>query len=485
MLDLKHDTEQPLYTIGRVAEMTGVAPSTLRAWEDAYGLLHPARSEGGTRIYTAGDVDLVHQIKELQQKEHLGLQVIASLLGVNGAAETAPSKRGQPSTINPEELARLFALAKDAGVAIENARLLVKERHRSAVFLAITALQHRLTTAMSRDAVFPFVAEVIQKELGFPLVNIFSLVPGEDKLRLLAAAGELAPKETVEVILRLSQRGPNERAARSGKPQLQPDLRRARHQEMGRLFPRSRSELVVPILLRDRVLGTLDVHRTVPGAFEEADLLALQILAEQVALVLEANATFSNLQKVNRQLLAALEVSTALSAELHPEKLLEMIVSHAGELSGAETVAVPVRQCCAGEETVRYVAAWGRHADVLRGLEVPLAQAGFCGWVISHQEPLLTDRAQRDPRANKDLLLRLKVKTALVVPMVSPSGVEGGLTSLNKRDGGSFTLQDQQLLHLLANHAAVAMRNSRFLGEEKGFPYREGGNKECAIRPVS
>ncbi len=477
MLELEHDSEQPLYTIGRVAKITGVASSTLRAWEESHGLLLPSRSKGGTRLYSPRDLDMVRQIKELQQNHHLGLQVIASLLGLDGGVRSAAPKRVQPAAINPEELAHLFALAKDAGVAIENARLLDKERHRSAVFQAITALQHRLTTALSRDAVFPYIAEVIQKELGFPLVNIFSLVAGEDKLRLLAAAGELAPKEIPEIALRLSQHGPNERAARSGKPQLQRDLRRERHPELGRFFPRSRSELVVPILLRGRVLGTLDVHRTEPGAFEEADLLALQILAEQVALVLEANAAFGNLQKLNRQLMAALEVSTALSAELHPEKLLDLIVQHAGDLSGAETVAVPVRHCCAGEETVRYVAAWGRHADALRGLEVPLAQAGFCGWVISHQTPLLTERAQRDPRANKDLLLRLKIKTALVVPMVSPGGVEGGLTSLNKRDGGSFTEQDQQLLHLLANHAAVALRNSRFLCEEKGFPYREGGNK--------
>lgn len=40
-----------MHTVKRAAELTGVAPDTLRAWERRYGVVEPGRSEGGYRLY--------------------------------------------------------------------------------------------------------------------------------------------------------------------------------------------------------------------------------------------------------------------------------------------------------------------------------------------------------------------------------------------------------------------------------------------------
>jgi MerR family transcriptional regulator, light-induced transcriptional regulator len=50
--------------IGELSRRTGVAPELLRAWERRYGLLHPARSDGGFRLYSDADerrVELMRQ----------------------------------------------------------------------------------------------------------------------------------------------------------------------------------------------------------------------------------------------------------------------------------------------------------------------------------------------------------------------------------------------------------------------------------------
>ncbi|HYW75287.1 MAG TPA: MerR family transcriptional regulator [Gammaproteobacteria bacterium] len=57
-----NEPANPCYSISAVSEMTGVNPSTLRAWERRYGLLQPQRSEGGQRLYTTHDVDRVRRI---------------------------------------------------------------------------------------------------------------------------------------------------------------------------------------------------------------------------------------------------------------------------------------------------------------------------------------------------------------------------------------------------------------------------------------
>jgi MerR family transcriptional regulator/heat shock protein HspR len=54
----------PLYGISVAAELTGVNPQMLRAYE-ARGLLEPHRTDGGTRRYSYHDLQLVHRITAL------------------------------------------------------------------------------------------------------------------------------------------------------------------------------------------------------------------------------------------------------------------------------------------------------------------------------------------------------------------------------------------------------------------------------------
>lgn len=55
----------PKYRIRAVAEKTGIAAATLRAWERRYGIPEPARSTGRYRLYSDRDVDLVRRVARL------------------------------------------------------------------------------------------------------------------------------------------------------------------------------------------------------------------------------------------------------------------------------------------------------------------------------------------------------------------------------------------------------------------------------------
>lgn len=54
-----------MYTIKWVAEQLGLAPGTLRAWEQRYGVVHPTRSEGGYRLYDDADLDALRTMAQL------------------------------------------------------------------------------------------------------------------------------------------------------------------------------------------------------------------------------------------------------------------------------------------------------------------------------------------------------------------------------------------------------------------------------------
>jgi CheY-like chemotaxis protein len=49
--------KRPVYSIGAIAGMLGVETATLRAWEERYGVVVPARSDGGQRIYSRDQLE--------------------------------------------------------------------------------------------------------------------------------------------------------------------------------------------------------------------------------------------------------------------------------------------------------------------------------------------------------------------------------------------------------------------------------------------
>ena len=69
-----------VYGISVAADLVGMAPQTLRLYEDR-GLLDPARTAGGTRRYSQDDLDRLRRIGELLG-DGLNLAGIAAVLGL-------------------------------------------------------------------------------------------------------------------------------------------------------------------------------------------------------------------------------------------------------------------------------------------------------------------------------------------------------------------------------------------------------------------
>ena len=67
-------TSERFFTIGEVAEMTGVKPSVLRYWEQEFKQLRPLRRrKGAHRLYGPKDVEIVRCIQHLLREEGLSI----------------------------------------------------------------------------------------------------------------------------------------------------------------------------------------------------------------------------------------------------------------------------------------------------------------------------------------------------------------------------------------------------------------------------
>lgn len=62
------------YKISEVAELIGLPPSTLRFWERKFTIIKPHRNEGGTRFYTASDIEKIRIVAFLVKEKGMKLE---------------------------------------------------------------------------------------------------------------------------------------------------------------------------------------------------------------------------------------------------------------------------------------------------------------------------------------------------------------------------------------------------------------------------
>ena len=85
--------------IGELAKRTGVSPELLRAWEQRYGLLQPARTAGGFRLYDAADEARVRRMQGYVSGGLAASQAARLVLSGEPAQRTVPP----PATILDDE----------------------------------------------------------------------------------------------------------------------------------------------------------------------------------------------------------------------------------------------------------------------------------------------------------------------------------------------------------------------------------------------
>jgi DNA-binding transcriptional MerR regulator len=69
-----------VYKIGVVSRKTGLSASTLRLWEDQYGVIAPVRTRGGTRLYSDSEVERILYVRHLVRDRGYALNAIGAIV---------------------------------------------------------------------------------------------------------------------------------------------------------------------------------------------------------------------------------------------------------------------------------------------------------------------------------------------------------------------------------------------------------------------
>jgi signal transduction histidine kinase len=151
----------------------------------------------------------------------------------------------------------------------------------------------------------------------------------------------------------------------------------------------------------------------------------------------------------------------AVGSRRSVEAVLQQLVDRARELAGARYAALGIPDAAGG--FARFLVAGMDDALIARLGPLPRTH-GMLGAMLESPDPFRTADIRADPRfrgwwpsGHPDM------RSFLGVPIVGPEGVMGAFYLTTKEGASAFDAADQELIELLAAHAAIAITNARLL----------------------
>ncbi len=220
----------------------------------------------------------------------------------------------------------------------------------------------------------------------------------------------------------------------------------------------SRAVVATPIVVFDRLIGVLAVHRNVPGAWAPADVAFVEAVARELGLGLDtARLLADNELRLLRQT-ALLHAAQTLTGELEFRGVLGALVSEVVQLLAADAA-----DCWLFDERRRTLECRAVHGLPESELGREIAPDGTIGEAIAARRPVLRRDFARSEEPNPSAHYR-EFEEVMVAPIVVFDEVRGVL-GVCSRTAGRFDEQGLELLEAFAALASLALRNAEAFEE--------------------
>ncbi len=220
----------------------------------------------------------------------------------------------EPGYFRPEHLRLLTITASRIAQAIENARLYARVSRQAQTLEVLNEIAVELASILDLDPLLERVGQLLRRLIDYQMFTIMLLDEKGENL-ITRYAWRFGHSSTPTRRLSINE-GLVGAAVREWRPINVPDVSKdPRYLPMN---PETRSELIVPLFYKGRIIGVLDLEHTRTNFFHEEQVRILTTLAAQVAISIENARLYQAIRRQERQLERDIAMAREVQLRLLP-----------------------------------------------------------------------------------------------------------------------------------------------------------------------
>jgi sigma-B regulation protein RsbU (phosphoserine phosphatase) len=221
----------------------------------------------------------------------------------------------EPNAFTREEQTLLSLLASRLALAIENARLFERTRRQADTLLLLHEVARHTSELLDLQEVLRRSAELVKQVIDYQIFSILLFDSEQQVLRHIVSV-KFGKNVQDHLIVRLGQ-GVIGIAAEHRRPMLVPDVSENPHYI--RLNPEARSELAVPLVVKNRLIGVINLESPQLGYFTADHAQALSILGAHLAVAIENARLYERVSRQEARMERDLQAARVIQGALLPE----------------------------------------------------------------------------------------------------------------------------------------------------------------------
>jgi phosphoserine phosphatase RsbU/P len=307
-----------------------------------------------------------------------------------------------------------------------------------------------VNTTLDLDTLLRRTAELVHRVIQYEIFSILLLNERTQELRIRFSIGH--PPEVAERLRIKIGEGVTGLAAQRGEAVLVNDV--SADASYIEDVAGVRSELAVPLIVKNRVIGVIDIEARQAQYFTEEHKKLLALVASRIAAGIENARLYTRVYKHSQTLTVLNEISRELTSILNLDELLKRIAELLTRLIDYQMFSILLLDSTGTKLEHRFSVRFRKNIPIKH--DVPVGR-GLVGYAVEHKVPVLVRDVTKDERY---IQLNPETRSELAVPLIYQDKAVGVL-DLEHTRRGYFTDDHRRTLTTLAAQVAIAIENAR------------------------
>jgi len=320
---------------------------------------------------------------------------------------------------------------------------------------------HAVLSTFDLDEVLSQILKIARDYFHLQNVAILLFDKESQELYLRSQIGWDAGSDALRVPI---GRGIVGAAAEQRRPVYVPDVTKDSRYHMS--AKNSKSQLAVPLLVREEVVGVLDCQSETLDHFDPATIDLLLLFSTQASMALQNARLYSLERRRALQLEAINAIAQQTTAVLDLKELLSKVCTLVQKAFHVSHVSVLLKD----EDDMVVRAHHGNLTPCIPQDGRVLAAEGFWGRTLASATTLIENNVSNNPGSTG---FYLETASRMCIPLVS-FGQTLGVLVLDSSELGAFNIQDKQPLESVADICATAIQNAYYVERMKQLAYLDG-----------